>query len=664
MSINIGDNLSYLGAKPLDGRLKYDTMSEMAGMADNVLYEGCLAYCVGTGKTYQWKSTNTVDPTTGKWREFTSGGGTAEDPIEYVSTLPTSGIEDKIYGIKVTSGITKTIQIIKPIAGQLSKEEATAYFSQFFTVTEESSTILSLSVYPDLVLSRDGWSDDYRAADGDIVTLAYLVDTQELSWTNSSSQETSTAAWSLSPISCTSAYFPTYKYYAGVESSQELNELGAGGGVSDVIEDVITLPTTDVQDIFYRTEEITDYTTSYPDFSQTEESLMALFTPYGFTEGERISNYHTTSGYTYYLVIKLANPKNVYIKTYESNYSPGYLYIFQGVQGGIWKVGERDSQSGDGFYNATNTIAFGLGQGKKLFAGDSSNNTTSPVGSAEADEWTILKDQQGVISVNEEINPSEFTGTMAEWEALPTATKALYQRLNTTDDDGGAVEVSNEAILGDMKPITSNGAAKLLCGSSTTPYTDCNNIIKAGTYSITPLLSNRPSNCDYGVMMVFGNTPNKASASSQWIYQYFYETAGNGTGGRVYRRLCINPNTLTPATSQWTAWELINGIENGTITRNTSISESMNEAFLQKTGRVAQLHANINGCVITGNQLTTIATVSSGFLPACSSWMLIEVDFVAQGVRCFMNASGEIQVLFSQSGTYNIRIDKTYITAS
>jgi hypothetical protein len=122
MSINIGDNLSYLGAKPLDGRLKYDTMSEMAGMADNVLYEGCLAYCVGTGKTYQWKSTNAVDPTTGKWREFTSGGGTAEDPIEYVSQLPTSGIEDKIYGIKVTSGITKTIQIIKPIPGQLSKE--------------------------------------------------------------------------------------------------------------------------------------------------------------------------------------------------------------------------------------------------------------------------------------------------------------------------------------------------------------------------------------------------------------------------------------------------------------------------------------------------------------------------------------------------------------
>jgi hypothetical protein len=194
-----------------------------------------------------------------------------------------------------------------------------------------------------------------------------------------------------------------------------------------------------VQDIFYRTEDITDYTTSYPDFSQTEESLMALFTPYGFTEGERISNYHTTSDYTYYLVIKLANPKNVYIKTYESNYSSGYLYLFQGVQDGIWKVGERDAEHGDGFYNAGNNIAFGLGQGKKLFAGDSSNNTTSPVGSAEADEWTILKDQQGVISVNEEINPSEFTGTMAEWEALPTATKALYQRLNTTDDNGGAV---------------------------------------------------------------------------------------------------------------------------------------------------------------------------------------------------------------------------------
>lgn len=74
MSLILGDNFSYQGSKPLDARLKYDTLADMKAVADATMYEGCLAYCVAVGKTYQWKSTNTVDESTGKWREFTSGG--------------------------------------------------------------------------------------------------------------------------------------------------------------------------------------------------------------------------------------------------------------------------------------------------------------------------------------------------------------------------------------------------------------------------------------------------------------------------------------------------------------------------------------------------------------------------------------------------------------
>lgn len=73
MSISVGDNFSYLGAKPMDGRLKYDTLADMVGMADSTLYDGCMAYCVATDKNYQWKSTNESDATLGKWREFESG---------------------------------------------------------------------------------------------------------------------------------------------------------------------------------------------------------------------------------------------------------------------------------------------------------------------------------------------------------------------------------------------------------------------------------------------------------------------------------------------------------------------------------------------------------------------------------------------------------------
>lgn len=89
MALTLGDNFSYQGAKPLDGRLKYDTLANMKAVGDSTMYDGCLAYCVATDKTYQWKSTNTVDSSTGRWREFSSGGGsyTAGDGIEITNDV-------------------------------------------------------------------------------------------------------------------------------------------------------------------------------------------------------------------------------------------------------------------------------------------------------------------------------------------------------------------------------------------------------------------------------------------------------------------------------------------------------------------------------------------------------------------------------------------------
>ena len=75
MALTLGDNFSYQGAKPLDARLTYADIATMKAVADATMYNGCVAYCVAADKTYQWKSTNTVDETLGKWREFESGGG-------------------------------------------------------------------------------------------------------------------------------------------------------------------------------------------------------------------------------------------------------------------------------------------------------------------------------------------------------------------------------------------------------------------------------------------------------------------------------------------------------------------------------------------------------------------------------------------------------------
>lgn len=80
MSIVVGDNFDYKAGKPLDGRVIYATLADMKAVADATMYNGCMAYCVGTDKTYQWKSSNTVDPDTGRWREFSSGGGSSVSP--------------------------------------------------------------------------------------------------------------------------------------------------------------------------------------------------------------------------------------------------------------------------------------------------------------------------------------------------------------------------------------------------------------------------------------------------------------------------------------------------------------------------------------------------------------------------------------------------------
>ena len=75
MAISVADNFSYQGTKPLDARVSFDTVAAMAAASDATLYDGCFAYVKATQKYYSYDSTNTADPTTGKWREYSSGGG-------------------------------------------------------------------------------------------------------------------------------------------------------------------------------------------------------------------------------------------------------------------------------------------------------------------------------------------------------------------------------------------------------------------------------------------------------------------------------------------------------------------------------------------------------------------------------------------------------------
>lgn len=70
MAINIGTNFAYHGKLPNFDRDKFKTKAAMIAFDENSIDEGHLSYCEEDGNVYQYKSANTVDATTGRWRLF------------------------------------------------------------------------------------------------------------------------------------------------------------------------------------------------------------------------------------------------------------------------------------------------------------------------------------------------------------------------------------------------------------------------------------------------------------------------------------------------------------------------------------------------------------------------------------------------------------------
>lgn len=129
MALTIGDNFSYQGAKPLDTRLQYATIAEMASKADSTLYDGIIAYCKADGKNYQWKSTNTVDPTLGKWREFQSGGGGASE----LANLDDVDLDDPADGEVLKYNATEEKWVNGEVAGRAKSTAIAPVFDETVT---------------------------------------------------------------------------------------------------------------------------------------------------------------------------------------------------------------------------------------------------------------------------------------------------------------------------------------------------------------------------------------------------------------------------------------------------------------------------------------------------------------------------------------------------
>ena len=103
--IKIGTHFSPRFKRPIDDRFQFDTIAEMAGFAEAALYDGIETFVSQDKKTYKYLSTNTIDPTTGRWRVVSSYSSDEIDEllskkqnVIVVDTLPTiTGSSDKTY---------------------------------------------------------------------------------------------------------------------------------------------------------------------------------------------------------------------------------------------------------------------------------------------------------------------------------------------------------------------------------------------------------------------------------------------------------------------------------------------------------------------------------------------------------------------------------------
>ena len=104
MALTIGDNFKYQANKPNFERDSFATLEAMKAYPETSIDDGHLSYCAETNKHYKFLSSNTVDETTGKWREFETTTG---NNIVYINSdeFDSSPISQDIYD-KLVNAIT------------------------------------------------------------------------------------------------------------------------------------------------------------------------------------------------------------------------------------------------------------------------------------------------------------------------------------------------------------------------------------------------------------------------------------------------------------------------------------------------------------------------------------------------------------------------------
>lgn len=119
MAIKTGDNFLYRGKKPLDSRDSFDTILAMITFAESSIDEGHISYVKETDKYYKFNSTNDVDTTLGKWREYNGGGSSTDEKVKLDATSTDAKyLNELIDNSTIEADTTNNCLVVKKIDGQ------------------------------------------------------------------------------------------------------------------------------------------------------------------------------------------------------------------------------------------------------------------------------------------------------------------------------------------------------------------------------------------------------------------------------------------------------------------------------------------------------------------------------------------------------------------
>ena len=155
MAISLGSNLALHTRLPLDDRTLFENIQELKDYPENFLADVCYAFVKeDNGSMYIFNRENESTDSTGKWRKFTSSGGTADVPIEKI----------KVNG-ELQIPVNKVVDITVPeITNDLTNELKEAYDK----AVEDSHTHTNKSIIDKFSESADGvllYDDQYIEAD-------------------------------------------------------------------------------------------------------------------------------------------------------------------------------------------------------------------------------------------------------------------------------------------------------------------------------------------------------------------------------------------------------------------------------------------------------------------------------------------------------------------